>query len=646
MKKLRKISALTLCVGIALSGNIIHAEADMIDKTDEVQEIINTSQDEEWELPEVGTRIPGGIPQGEVQHVVYFKAVDADTGLPLQEIRSFEWYIPTFVAYTIEPTTKRVKISYRLAEWEGGVEGQWFNVTDLKEMEVTLNRKGVNGNTDNWTNLNIERENAAPFEIHILRNASEEELVGSDNNYLELLQVSNGELEPSFTKENTEYSLQVDKDIDEMTILAKTEDSNAKVYETTVTPLSLGGNFITITVTAENTKKRYYHINITRGTEEDKKAEEEKHRLEKNNSANSSTGRYNTKRDLGNFSTVTHVATKVSTTGVMIANSGMKVEEVIPTLSEEQKAQILERFKQKIPYTSLGYSVKVEDMKVATQAMFTDEQVSQLIASPELMAQMGININDLVTTVSLQNSGVVTYNDIDEKEGIRDAINEAVSLGVLEASKDGSFYPNSNIKFEEALKMMDNILLLNEMETMKLGRSTVELYFKNLNTKDYPAVASVASKLQIKSLKNLANKQLGDTLTKAEVAQMIYEITEGKLITSHDNVQIGDIEDTSYEAALVYAVQAGLMELSGEDISPNKAMTKGEMVEVLVKLNKAIKAQKEAELKAKAEAAQAIATPEQDPLAAKTESGQTTQGQNNSVPQSESKDPLNRRTAE
>lgn len=630
MKKLREIGALTLCVGVILSGNFINAND--IEGVKEIQEAVSTDITEDWELPEVGTRIPGGIPMGEVQHVVYFKAVDADTGLPLQEIRSFEWYIPAFVAYTIEPSTKRVKISYRLAQWEGGVEGQWFNVTELKEMEVTLNRKDVNGSKDNWTNLKIERDNTTPFEIHILSNVSEDEKEGSDNNYLESLSVGCGTLEPSFTKENTEYSLQVDKDVDEMTIFAKAEDANAKVYETTVTPLSLGGNYITITVTAENNKKRYYHINIMRGTEEDKRLEEEKHNIEKNNGNASATGRYNTKRDLSRFSSVAHVATKISTNGVMIANSGMKVEEAVQLLNEEQKTQILDRLKQKIPYTSLGYTLKLEDMKAATQSMFTDEQINQLIASPELMAQMGINLNELVTTVSLQNSGGVAYNDIDENEDIRNAINEAISLGILEASKDGSFYPNSNIKFEEALKIMDNVLLLNQIETMKLGRSTIELYFKNLNITDYPYVGSIASKLQIKTLKNIANKQLGDTLTKAEVAQMIYEITEGKLITNPDDIQILDIEDASYEPALVYAVKTELMALNGQNISPNKTVTKGEMVQILMKLSKALKVQKEAEEKAKAEEAKAIASPEQDPLAVDKDSV--------------NKDPLNRKDAE
>ncbi|WP_054741018.1 S-layer homology domain-containing protein [Cellulosilyticum ruminicola] len=187
---------------------------------------------------------------------------------------------------------------------------------------------------------------------------------------------------------------------------------------------------------------------------------------------------------------------------------------------------------------------------------------------------------------------------------------------------------------------MDKLLLIHQIETMKLGRSTINLYFKNVNMAEHPYVGSIASKLQIKTLKNLADKQLGETLTRQELAQIIYEVTENKLVLNHDDVHIGDIQDNSYEPALIYAVQAGLMELDGENISPAKAVTKGEMVQVLMKLNKAIKTQKEAEAKAKIEAAQNITSPEQDPLAVKagtsTNTDQTSSGQ----------DQFNRRTAE
>lgn len=592
MKKLRKIGILALCIGLAFSGSIV-----------------NATDIQDWELPVVGPKLPGGIPAAERQYIVYFKAVDAETGeeLSTKGMLAYDWYIPVYLANTPTTNTTRVKISYRLAEWEGDQDGQWFNITDLIEKEVEI----ANG----WNYFFIPLEGVAmEYRIGICKKVEDPDPDEnkSDNNYLASLEVERGTMEPSFTKENTEYTLKVDEDVDEMTIHAKTEDETATVYEETVTPLSLGKNWITITVTAENGQKRYYHIDITRGDENSKKEEEENKKQE--NSGGSSSSRYNTERDLSNFSSVPHIATKISTNGTMIANSGLTVEQTVALLTDEQKEQILTRLKQKIPYTSLGYVLKEAEIKSAVQNMFTDEQISKLLASPELMAQMGINLNEIVTTVELKNSGAVSYSDINDSGDAKVAIEEAISLGVLESTEDGKFYPDSNMKFEDALKLLDNVLLLNNMETMKLGRSTVELYFKNMNIADYPYIGSVASKLQVKTTKDLANKQLGETLTRQEMAQIIYEITEGKLEVNHDDIYISDISDNTYEPALTYAVKAGIISLENESISPNEVLTKGETVQMLMKLNKAIKATKEAEAKAKAEEQKIVATPEEDPL--------------------------------
>lgn len=592
MKKLRKIGILALCIGLAYSGSIV-----------------NATDIENWELPVVGVSKPGGIPAAERQYIVYFKAVDAETGeeLRTEGMLAYDWYIPVYLANTPTTNTTRVKISYRLAEWEGDQDGQWFNITDLIEKEVEI----ANG----WNYFFIPLEGVAmEYRIGICKRveAPDPDENKSDNNYLASLEVERGTMEPSFTKENTEYTLKVDEDVDEMTIHAKTEDETAKVYEETVTPLSLGKNWITITVTAENGQKRYYHIDITRGDENSKKEEENK---EQENGGVSSSSRYKTDRDLSNFSSVPHIATKISTNGTMIANSGLTVEQAVAVLTDEQKKQILTRLEQKIPYTSLGYVLKEAEIKSATQNIFTDEQISKLLASPELMAQMGINLNEIVTTVNLKNTGDVVYSDINESGNARVDIEEAISLGILENTEDGKFYPDSNIKFEDALQLMDNVLLLNNIETMKLGRTTVELYFKNMNIADYPYIGSIASKLQVKTTKDLASKQLGDSLTRQEMAQMIYEITEGKLEVNNDDVYISDISDHTYEPALTYAVKAGIMELENECISPNLALTKGETVQILMKLNKAIKLQKEAAEKAKEEEKNVIATPAEDPLA-------------------------------
>lgn len=599
MKLLRRLSILTLCIGLAFSSSVVMAS--------------------EWELPTIGTTIPGGIPATERQYIVYLSVVDADTGEAVDTTkykRPYDWYVPIFMGATTTNETSRIRISYRLAEWDGGVDGQWMNITDVMEKEVEV----VNG----WNFTFIELEGTSSYTVGICKEVEDTtpDEDKSDNNYLESLEVERGTLEPSFTPENTEYTLQLEEDVDELTIHVKPQDEKASVVqETIITPLSKGSNKIGITVKAENKTPRYYSIMVMCGNGESSEDDEKDKQQSNNSSGGGSSGRYNTSRDLGNFSKVTHVATKISTNGTMIANSGLTAEQAVAALTPEQKAQILSSFKQKIPYTSLGYNITANDLKTATQNLFTDEQIGKILASNELMVQLGINLGDIVTIVNLKNTGDVAYSDIHDTDSAKTYIEEAISLGILESSEDGKFYPESDIKIEDAFKCLDRVLLLNHMETMKLGRSTVELYFKDINMADYPYIGSVASKLQVKTTKNLAAKQLGESLTRQEMAQIIYEITEGKLEVSNEEIYIADIGDNTYEPALNYAVKSGIMELTNDSITPNANLTKAETMKILMKLNKAIINMQALEAKAKEDEAnqKVIADAMSDPIAEKEE---------------------------
>lgn len=597
MKLLRRLSILTLCIGLVFSSGIVSAS--------------------DWELPTVGVTIPGGIPSMRRQYIVYLNVVDADTGEAIDADkyeRPYEWYVPMYMGATPTNETNKVKIFYRLAEWEGGTEGQWVNVTDVIEEEMDI--------VDGWNFTSIEMEGTTPHIIGVCREVEESDSdeEKSDNNYLASLEVERGTLEPSFTPENTEYTLQLEEDATELTIHVKPQHEKASVVEETIiTPLSKGENKIGITVKAQDKSQRYYTIMVMCGTGESSEEDEEDNQ-QSSGSGSSSQGRYNTSRDLGNFSKVSHVATKVSTGGTMISNSGLTAEQAVAGLTPEQKEQILTKLKQKMPYTSLGYTITVNDLKSATQNLFTDEQIGKILASNELMTQLGINLDEIVTIVNLRNTGEVAYSDINETSS-KTAIDEAISLGVLESSEDGKFYPDSNIKVEDAFKFLDRVLLLNHMETMKLGRSTVELYFKDINMVDYPYIGSVASKLQVKTTKNLAAKQIGENLTRQEMAQMIYEITEGKLEVSNEEVYIADIDDNTYEPALNYAVKAGVMELTNDSITPTANLTKAETIKILMRLNKAIVNMQTLEAKAKEDEAnnKVITDSMSDPIAEKQE---------------------------
>lgn len=75
----------------------------------------------------------------------------------------------------------------------------------------------------------------------------------------------------SFDKNILEYTLEVDYDIDIITIQATTEDKKAIVTGTGQKALSVGGNTYVLTVSAEDDSKKEYTIHITRKEKETNK---------------------------------------------------------------------------------------------------------------------------------------------------------------------------------------------------------------------------------------------------------------------------------------------------------------------------------------------------------------------------------------
>lgn len=82
---------------------------------------------------------------------------------------------------------------------------------------------------------------------------------GSNNNYLEKLEVEGKEFNTSFNKENGTYFIDINN-TNAINVTAIAEDSTAKVYITGNDNLESGNNKILISVTAENGDVRYYRI--------------------------------------------------------------------------------------------------------------------------------------------------------------------------------------------------------------------------------------------------------------------------------------------------------------------------------------------------------------------------------------------------
>lgn len=85
----------------------------------------------------------------------------------------------------------------------------------------------------------------------------------SSNNNLSTLTIEGYDLNPSFNKDTTEYSLTVPSDVTQVTVGATTEDKGARVTGAGKIDVSEGVNTIEIIVTAANGNKKSYAITVT-----------------------------------------------------------------------------------------------------------------------------------------------------------------------------------------------------------------------------------------------------------------------------------------------------------------------------------------------------------------------------------------------
>lgn len=92
----------------------------------------------------------------------------------------------------------------------------------------------------------------------------------SGNNYLKYLQISEEGLTPNFTRNITDYAISVGENVNSIEVLARAEDTNARVEITGNTNLVDGDNKISIKVTAENGYYRIYTIIVTKSADKEK----------------------------------------------------------------------------------------------------------------------------------------------------------------------------------------------------------------------------------------------------------------------------------------------------------------------------------------------------------------------------------------
>ena len=148
----------------------------------------------------------------------------------------------TKVPYEVEKATFHVTLEDSNATYE--ILGN--ENFEVGENEVIIVVTGEDGNTKEYKVVVTRREEPI------------------NSNYLLNLEVSDGTLNPTFTKEKQYYEVEVPYEISKLTVSAEAEDSYATITGVGNYNLVVGSNMIVVTVTSYDGIDRDYQIKVTR----------------------------------------------------------------------------------------------------------------------------------------------------------------------------------------------------------------------------------------------------------------------------------------------------------------------------------------------------------------------------------------------
>ena len=264
-----------------------------------------------------------------------------------------------------------------------------------------------------------------------------------------------------------------------------------------------------------------------------------------------------------------------------------KVSEAWKDLSTAKQEEVKANFTNKMPYVLPANGLTEELVKELLGSDFSDAQVKEIVADPSKLKDLGISYT--ADTAVLTPVEEVNFKDINDSHWAYGNVEKLAKLGVVKGFEDNSFRPKEALAVADTFTFLNRVMLLNNDTYMNLSRETVEKYVTNKESWAFKDVATISSKLSEETLKEIS--ALGDKpLSRGLLAQVLFEATQGKLAQSADSINFVDTQNSSYKEAIDYCVRAGLLKgVSANKMQPEKALTRAELMTVLVRLNDLMK---------------------------------------------------------
>ncbi|WP_338555832.1 pectinesterase family protein [Paenibacillus sp. KS-LC4] len=278
-------------------------------------------------------------------------------------------------------------------------------------------------------------------------------------------------------------------------------------------------------------------------------------------------------------------STSASSSGVQASIAQIKAS--FEKLSDEEQQKVVTSVEEFLPYTwSSEQGLTVALLALLTNQVFTNEELAVIAANPvEALKALGIQIEGRYRVLELPTASSASFKDVNDRHWALDSIREATRLGLASGMPNGTFAPNQSLRTADAFTFLDRVLMRSGLVASSLPRSTVERYVTDKSHWSFYAKASIGAKLSEQTLRAVSS--LGEEpITRELLAQVLYEATGGRLDPVRDAQTFADIASSPYREGIEYSVRAGLLNgVSASTMEPDRALTRAEMIAIIVRLS-------------------------------------------------------------
>ena len=267
-------------------------------------------------------------------------------------------------------------------------------------------------------------------------------------------------------------------------------------------------------------------------------------------------------------------------------------KEYVDSIGEEGAKDILEQMEQNLPYYIKAGSTNLHKLTGLDEDLVKYKKIKEggeefyLFTIPAIDEKEGVKV-----PIFELEAGSSNFSDT-YGHWAKNSIENLASQGIMIGKSDTRFEPKANLTNEEAMTILNRVLVEQELET-KRTRKDVDPLVKAITSRwSYNDVASYFSFIPSdEKLNEISTSKAGTFITREELAQLMKPVIEALGISKGNyNTHFTDSAFIKYADAVTYCASIGLFEGDTKgNFRPDATLSRAEMAKVTERLIALIK---------------------------------------------------------